>query len=484
MAGQIIGYTVLAAFALFVVILVTRALLLKKPQKEDSDYKPRDIDAGAVAEKLAGAVRIRTVTLPDNDSDGSVFYEYQAYLEKTFPLIASVAEKTIVNKYAVIYKVKGTDESLLPAAILAHQDVVPADPEGWECDPFGGEIRSRYVYGRGSQDMKSQMIAALEGLEILLKEGKVLRRTLLFCFGHDEELRGTYGAYEISKHLESLGVRLEYVIDEGGTILDGKLLGIDNKIALIGTCEKGYADYILEVAKDGGHASAPTPRTAVGMLAEAIYKVEKHKMRPFWTKPTKEMFAALAPYMNFGFKLALANRDILSPLMKPLLCVVSPFTNCLMRTTLAPTQAEGASTPNTLPGVARGTINARINTGESVESVQAHIQKVVGKKVRITTLEGSIDPSPVSDTSSEAYAKLKKTIGEVFSGYIVAPYPFIAASDAKHYYNLTDNVYRFTPFEKSVEDANRIHGLNERQDIAMLAQGTQFFLRLYENTCL
>lgn len=484
MAGQIIGYTVLAAFALFVVILVTRALLLKKPQKEDSDYKPRDIDAGAVAEKLAGAVRIRTVTLPDNDSDGSVFYEYQAYLEKTFPLIASVAEKTIVNKYAVIYKVKGTDDSLLPAAILAHQDVVPADPEGWECDPFGGEIRYGYVYGRGSQDMKSQMIAALEGLEILLKEGKVLRRTLLFCFGHDEELRGTYGAYEISKHLESLGVRLEYVIDEGGTILDGKLLGIDNKIALIGTCEKGYADYILEVAKDGGHASAPTPRTAVGMLAEAIYKVEKHKMRPFWTKPTKEMFAALAPYMNFGFKLALANRDILSPLMKPLLCVVSPFTNCLMRTTLAPTQAEGASTPNTLPGVARGTINARINTGESVESVQAHIQKVVGKKVRITTLEGSIDPSPVSDTSSEAYAKLKKTIGEVFSGYIVAPYPFIAASDAKHYYNLTDNVYRFTPFEKSVEDANRIHGLNERQDIAMLAQGTQFFLRLYENTCL
>ena len=220
------------------------------------------------------------------------------------------------------------------------------------------------------------------------------------------------------------------------------------------------------------------------MLAEAVYKVEKHKMRPFWTKPTKEMFAALAPYMNFGFKLALANRDILSPLMKPLLCVISPFTNCLMRTTLAPTQAEGASTPNTLPGVARGTINARINTGESVESVQAHIQKVVGKKVRISTLEGSIDPSPVSDTSSEAYAKLKKTIGEVFSGYIVAPYPFIAASDAKHYYNLTDNVYRFTPFEKSVEDANRIHGLNERQDIAMLAQGTQFFLRLYENTCL
>lgn len=484
MAGQIIGYTLLALAVLFISVTVARALAVKKPKIEDSEYVPHEIDKHAVAEKLSGAVRIKTVTLPDNDADGSIFYEYQRYIESVFPKVTENAEKILVNKYAVIYKIKGSDETLLPAAVLAHQDVVPADPEGWEADPFGGEIRDGYVYGRGSQDMKSQMIAALEGLEILLTEGKRPRRTILFCFGHDEELRGTYGAYEISKYLENSGVRLEYVIDEGGTVLDGKILGIDKKIALVGTCEKGYADYILKVKKDGGHASAPTRRTAVGMLAEAIYKVEKHKMRPHWTKPTKEMFAALAPHMNFPFKLALANRDILSPLLKPLLCLVSPFTNCLMRTTLAPTQAEGASTPNTLPGVAEGTVNARINTGESVQSVQAHIQKTVGKHVEISTLEGSIDPSPVSDTSSEAYAMLKKTIGEVFSGYIVAPYPFIAASDAKHYYNLTDNVYRFTPFEKSVEDANRIHGLNERQDIDMLAEGTRFFLRLYENTCL
>lgn len=484
MAGAVIGYCILALFAAFVVVLVVRALLAKKPDSGSSDYSPAEIDSDEIAEKLAGAVRIKTVTLPDNSCDGSIFFEYQRYLEKTFPAVAAAAEKINVNKYAVIYKVKGSDETLLPAAVLAHQDVVPAEPEGWEVDPFGGVIKDGYVYGRGSQDMKSQMIAALEGLELLLKEGRSLKRTVLFCFGHDEELRGTYGALEISRYLEAQGVRLEYVIDEGGTILDGKILGIDNKIALIGTCEKGYADFILEVDKDGGHASAPTRRTAVGLLAEAIYKIERKKMRPHWTTPTKEMFKALAPHMNFGFKLALANRDILSPILKPLLCVVSPFTNCLMRTTMAPTQAEGASTPNTLPGVAKGTVNCRINTGETVESTEKYIRKVVGDKVKISTLEGSIDPSPVSVTDSDAYRKLEKTISEVFSGYIVAPYPFIAASDAKHYYNLTDCVYRFTPFEKTVEDANRIHGLNERQDISMLCRGTQFFKRLYENTCL
>ena len=480
---EIIGFSILGVFVALILFMVIRTLLTKKPELENRNYVPHEVPLDRVKEHLIGAVQIPTVTLADNDCDGSVFYEYQAYLEKCYPKIMAVAEKKLINKYAVIYTVKGSDPSLLPCAILAHQDVVPAPEDGWEVPPFSGIVKDGYIYGRGSQDMKSQMIVALEGLELLLEDGLHPRRTIMFCFGHDEELRGTYGALEISKYLESQGTRLEYVLDEGGTILDGKILGIDNKIALIGTCEKGYADYILEVEKDGGHSSAPDRRTSVGLLSEALYKVEKHKRKPYWTKPTKDMFKALAPHMNFGFKLALVNRDILSPILKAVLCLVSPFTNGLMRTTLAPTQTKGAHTPNTLAPQAIGTVNSRINTGETVEEVKAYIQKVVGKHVKISMLEGSIDPSPVSDIDTQAFKDLQQTIGEVFGGYIAAPYPFIAASDAKHYYNLTNCVYRFTPFEKTIEDGARIHGMNERQSIESLELGTRFFLRLYQNTC-
>ena len=483
MVLEIIGYCVLGLVGALILFMLVRTLLTKKPKLEDKNYTPHDVDLARVASHLVGAVQIPTITMNNNDEDGSVFYEYQAYLEKCYPKIMAVAEKTLVNKYAVIYTVKGTDESLLPCAILAHQDVVPAPQEGWEVPPFSGFIKDGYIYGRGSQDMKSQMIVALEGLEILLEDGRHPRRTIMFCFGHDEELRGTYGALEISKYLEAKDVKLEYVLDEGGTILDGKILGINNKVALIGTCEKGYADYILEVEKDGGHSSAPDRRTSVGMLSEAMYKIEKHKRKPYWTKPTKDMFKTMAPHMNFGFKFALVNRDILSPLLKAVLCLVSPFTNGLMRTTLAPTQTKGAHTPNTLAPVAIGTINSRINTGETVEEVKAYIQKIAGKHVKISMLEGSIDPSPVSDIDTKAFKDLQQTIGEVFGGYIAAPYPFIAASDAKHYYNLTNCVYRFTPFEKTIEDGARIHGINERQSVESLLLGTRFFLRLYENTC-
>lgn len=470
----------LGALILFMVI---RALVVRPKPVPKTDYAPRTVNTQAVAAHLAGAVQIPTVTMKNNNMDGSVFFAYQKYLEKTYPLIAARAEKVLINKYAVIYKVHGSDKTLLPAAILAHQDVVPAPDEGWEVPPFSGVIKDGYLYGRGSQDMKSQMIVALEGLELLLKDGKAPKRSIYFCFGHDEELTGKEGALQISTYLEKSGVKLEYVVDEGGTILDGKILGIKNKVALIGTCEKGYADVKLEVEKAGGHASTPTRRTSVGILAQAICDVEHNPQKAHWTLPVKQMFKSLAPYMKFPYKLVFVNRDILSPLLKRVLSAVSPFTNGIVRTTMAATQTQGAHTPNTLPTKAFANINCRLNTDDTAEETRAYIQDVVGKKVKVTLEDGYRDPSPVSSVKSEAYKALVTTIREVFPGYVVAPYPFIAASDAKYYYNLTDNVYRFTPFEKIEEDANRIHAENERQSVASLEQGVLFFLRLYENTC-
>ncbi|MDD3947075.1 MAG: M20/M25/M40 family metallo-hydrolase [Clostridia bacterium] len=480
---QVFWIVVLSLLGALIVFMVIRALLTRPSPLPQTDYVPRKIDVDKVAAHLAGAVQIPTVTMPSNEMDGSIFYEYQSYLEKTYPLVFARAEKTLINKYAVIYKIKGSDASLLPAAILAHQDVVPAPPEGWEVPPFSGELKDGYVYGRGSQDMKSQMIVALEGLEILLAEGFQPKRSIYFCFGHDEELRGTEGADRISKYLAEHNEKLEFVIDEGGTVLDGKILGINNKIALIGTCEKGYADVKLEVTKAGGHASTPPKRTAVGMLSQAICEIENNPRKTRWTLPTKQMIKYLAPYMKFPFKLLFANRDILAPLLKWVLGVASPLTNGLVRTTMAATQTKGAHTPNTLPTKACGNINVRLNTGETAEEIRKEIACIVGKKVEVTLEPGYHDPSPVSDITSDAYKTLTRTIGEVFGGYVVAPYPFIAASDAKYYYNLTSNVYRFTPFEKTEDDANRIHAENERQSIESLEKGTLFFLRLYENAC-
>lgn len=481
--GAIIGYTVLALFLGFIAFLIIRTISARKPKPPESNYVPNDID-DTVVDNLVEAIKHKTITMPNNDQDGSVFLEYQAFLEKAYPLIMKNSTKYVINKYSVIYAFKGTEsDSLLPIAILAHQDVVPAPAKDWGFDPFGGEISEGYIYGRGTQDMKGQMISALDGLEFLLREGKKPARSIYFCFGHDEERAGIYGAYEIVKFLQQRDVRFEFVLDEGGAIIDGKIIGINNKVALVGTCEKGYADVTLEVEKLGGHASTPTRRTAVGLMSQAVYKLEKRKMKPFFSEPVKEMFETLAPYMNPLFKFFIVNRRVFGWLLKRVLTIASPFTNCIVRTTIAPTQLFGATTPNTLPPIAKANVNCRINTGETIDDLTNHIKKVVGKNIKVTVRDGASNPSLVSSPDSPAFKMIGKTVYEVFDGFIMAPYPFIATSDSKYYHVLSDNVYRFTPFEKEESDANRIHGVNERLSVNMLKTATQFFIRLYENTC-
>ena len=46
----------------------------------------------------------------------------------------------------------GTDRA--PLLLHGHLDVVPAAAEDWQVDPFAGEIKDGYLWGRGTVDMK------------------------------------------------------------------------------------------------------------------------------------------------------------------------------------------------------------------------------------------------------------------------------------------------------------------------------------------
>lgn len=481
--GTIVLICILGALALLLLFMILRAVFARPKALKNEGYTPIDVDKDEVAEHLSQAVQIPTITVITENQSYQPFLEYHKFLEKTYPLIHAKAEKTIINGYSLIIKYPGEDNSLLPGCFLAHQDVVPAPVEGWEVDPFAGTIKDGYVYGRGSQDMKGQMIAALEGLELLLRQGFVPKRTIYYCFGHDEEYTGKEGASAISDYLLKSGIRFEFVIDEGGTVLDGSLLGVDGMVALIGTCEKGYVDYLLTSRRDGGHASAPQKRSSVDAIAEAILDLKHIPMKSYWSKPVKETFKTLAPYMNPLYKFLFVNADILSPLLKAVLTLVNPITNSILRTTFAFTQMEGASAPNVIPTKATAVVNCRINIGQTQKEVKEHIQKVVGKNIEVTELNPGFDPSPVSRTDTEVYKVLVKSITQVFDKFIPAPYPFIAATDAKYYYKVSDNVYRFTPFLVSMDDQHRIHALNERCDIGGLVKATQFFACFIQNTC-
>ena len=393
--GAIVGGVIAGLIVLFFAVLIIRTVLNRPKVAPGKAQDLAPVDKAAAVQHLREAIRIPTVSMTEDYVDNiQPFIDYRDWLEKTYPLLNAAAEREIIAGYSIIYHLKGTDPSLKGGCYLSHIDVVPAPKDGWEYDPFEGVLTDDgYIYGRGAQDMKSHMIALLEAVEYHLAHGKKFARDLYLCFGHDEEPgNSTVGASSIVKHLKDKGVEMEFVIDEGGTVLDGKLLGIPHTVALIGACEKGNGDLELVVKKAGGHASNPKPPTAVGLLSKAVAKVESHPMKTYWTPMTKETFKSLSPYCKGAFKFILTNRDVFSPLLKFVFTKVAPMTNALVRSTFAPTMLWGSDARNVIPKEARANINFRIITGETGQEVKQYLNKLLGDKVEVNLLTYS-DPS-------------------------------------------------------------------------------------------
>jgi len=368
---------------------------------------------------------------------------------------------------------------------MAHMDVVPADPaseKNWSYPPFAGRIAGGYVWGRGTMDDKASVLAILEAAEYLLAHGFTPRRTLYFAFGHDEEIGGSRGAAEIAALLRRRDAELDFVIDEGGNILDGIIPGPRAPVALIGIAEKGYVSLELTVAMPGGHASTPPSHTAVGVLSSAVAALEGSPFPARLSEPLRQMFSFLGPEMNWPQKIALANLWLFAPLVERQLAQ-SPLTNAAIRTTQAATVFHAGVKDNVLPLSAAAIVNFRILPGDTIAAVLDHARRVVNNDaVKIAPLDIRVEPSPVSDPQSPAFQRLHQTIREVAPEVLVAPSLLVAATDARHYAPLSRNIFRFLPITITREDARRFHGVDERIAVSDYERCVRFYVQLMRNS--
>src|SRR5271165_6649640 len=238
------------------------------------------IDEHAVAERLAGAVRFRTISYDTPSEESRLeLTRFHGFLAQSFPSVHGALTLEIVGGYSLLYTWAGRDAAAKPILLMAHQDVVPVAPgteKQWRADPFGGEIRDGFIWGRGAWDDKGNLMAILEAVESLAAAGFKPQRTVYLVFGHDEENGGEEGAKAIASLFRQRGIRPEFVLDEGMLIADGIMPGLDAPVALIGVAEKGSATLKLTAMAPPGHSSMPGARTAIGSLATALERLERH----------------------------------------------------------------------------------------------------------------------------------------------------------------------------------------------------------------
>jgi carboxypeptidase PM20D1 len=172
----------LTGVALLLAVLLVRALRFASKQLEVEPVTGIAVDAEGVAQRLAAALRIETVSHQDSAAfDAEEFRRFHAFLEQSFPTVHATLAKETVGEFSLLFRWAGTDEALKPILLMAHMDVVPVEPgteSEWTHPAFAGRIAEGYVWGRGALDDKGNLVAELEAIETLLSEGFQPRRTL------------------------------------------------------------------------------------------------------------------------------------------------------------------------------------------------------------------------------------------------------------------------------------------------------------------
>ena len=451
-----------AALLLLAAILAGRAIALDSQQVPPGEPAAVEIDALAAAARLAGAIRLPTISWGDaGRRDQPAFLALHEYLRVQFPRVHATLSRETVSGLSLLYTWTGADPARPPMLMLGHLDVVPADAVGWTQPPFGGVVADGRVWGRGTLDSKSSVLGVLEAVEALLARGFRPARTVYLAFGHNEEGDGdASGAAAIAVALGARGVKNAWLLDEGGLIYD-RVPGVASKVALVGIAEKTAVDLELTAHAAGGHASMPGPETAVSMIASAIDRLQHHPMpaRLDATNPTRQTLTTLAPEMSWPLRTAVANLWLLTPVVTRQLAA-TPSGNATIRTTIAPTQVTGSAKSNVIAPEARAVLNVRLLPGDTVDDVIAHIRTHINDDRIAIRVASQTRVAPASPTNTPDFARLQRAIRAVFPEALVAPFLTVGATDAREYASIAPESYRFLPiFQEGAIAA--IHGVNE-----------------------
>ncbi|MDR0400514.1 MAG: M20/M25/M40 family metallo-hydrolase [Treponema sp.] len=484
-------------------------------------------------ERLRRAVRIKT-DWPENvrgeapdpralEAAEAPLRAFQDFLAASYPRFHRVTERRVLNPYALAYRWPGTarqggaaeggsaDGDVL---ILAHYDVVPAEADKWRVDPFGAEIREGFLYGRGAQDMKGSLIALMEAAEGLAFRGFRPWRDIWFAFGGDEERSGL-GAQAMAAWFTRRGQWFSWILDEGSPITFNQIRGIHRPLALFGVEEKGFLSLELAVDQKPGHASRPPKVQAAALLARALLRVSRRPFPVRLSPVTAALFSRLGELRGVEAEEAPGAGDAgaeetakaeagdpargyprrraaalcaLSPLAAPVLAFAfrgDPQIQALLRSTVAMTQLEGSAADNVLPSRVRAVINLRLLAPWTVDRAVERIRRIVGDdRVKLRILGSASSPAPAHPDHGRmggpGWADMARAASAIVPGAVPLPFIMTAATDSRHYRQLTEGIFRFSPMRLSPADLSGVHGHDERISLENFFLAIRFYAALLE----
>jgi acetylornithine deacetylase/succinyl-diaminopimelate desuccinylase-like protein len=376
------------------------------------------------------------------------------------------------GRASTIARVQGTDSSRAPLLIHGHLDVVPAEAGEWSVDPFAGEIKDDYVWGRGAIDMKHMDAMALAVIRDWQRSGRRPPRDIVLAFVSDEEAGGVQGAhYLVDNHRDLFADCTEAISEVGGfsVSLDEQL-----RVYLIQTAEKGINWLRLKATGRPGHGSLVHPDNAVTRLATAVSQIGAYQWPIVITDTVRATINGLAELTGRD----LDPDDVDSWL--PLLGDAARMIGATIRNTTNPTMLDAGYKANVIPSKAEATIDARFLPGQEDELLRT-IDGMLGDGVQREFI--------VQDIAVET--GFEGALVEAMSAALRAedpaahplPYLMSGGTDAKSFSTLGIRCFGFAPLllPSDLNFMSLFHGIDERVPIEGLKFGVRVLDRLLAN---
>jgi acetylornithine deacetylase/succinyl-diaminopimelate desuccinylase-like protein len=399
----------------------------------------------------------------------------------------------IFEKEEIAYKTyepspgRGSISAVIPGTgekgaviLLNHIDVVPARADEWRVDPFGGEIKDGFIYGRGALDMKGQGILELLAFLELKRKGLTPCRDLIFLAVADEEAGGINGVQYI---LNNFGqeFQADLVINEGGFGLSNVLP--DRPLLMIATAEKGVCRVKLTRSGPPGHGSAPHGENALEKLVQALSRLMEKENPVIITPLIAEYFKQLAPAWDFLTPYVQdGNPETLIEILTQKGMLEIPQMAAMLKNTISLNLMHAGNKVNVIPSSAEAELDIRLLPGADPDSVIADIKKhLADEDIKVESARTS--RASESSMDIEDFSIIKSVHLEHFPDALAVASLLFGASDSRFFREKGIPCYGVCPMLINLEDLSKVHGIDERISEENMIRGTAIFIDIVRQLC-
>jgi acetylornithine deacetylase/succinyl-diaminopimelate desuccinylase-like protein len=450
---------------------------------------------------LRGLIRIPSVNPPPADAPDGELRAARWIAESLEDAgIPAEVHLSVPGRGSVTARLRGDGTGGDPLLLLSHLDVVPAPPDEWTHDPFGGDVADGYVWGRGAVDMKDLVAMELVVVRMLAAEARAagrnpasdpipgLTRDILFASTADEEAGGLNGIAPLVVERPEL-LRAAGAINECGgvaTTVAGR------RFYPIGVAEKGYAIYRITVHGTWGHGSMPRDDNAAVLAAHIVTRLAVQGP-PRLTATMDQFLRDVSDNLEGEERrlvTALAGSDprpaevALDAICDP---VAARALRALLRDTVSPDILHAGVKYNVIPGEATIEVDCRVLPGTSEEAMRDTLIERMGPELAaICEVDLIIFASPVdAPPAGSLYDTMVATIRDHDPDGIPVPVMMPFATDAKHTAALEVPTYGFSPLrlEPGEQFLARFHGVDERVGVDALRWGLPVLYDVVRRFC-